>query len=119
MSVIIKIIFWNFIPCSLVDLEAEGNMFLQNVSEHVPDCLVSHLNNTVIFRSISETLQKTESGPSIPMTQLSINIYNKTEQTPRYSLFLEKLIITQLIKKFPAFIEPKFHECVQIQAYSV
>jgi hypothetical protein len=44
MSVTIKIIiFWDLTLCSLVDLEAEENMFLQNVSEHVPDCLVSHL----------------------------------------------------------------------------
>jgi hypothetical protein len=44
MSVTIKIIiFWDLTPCSLVDLQAEGNMFLQNESEHVPDFFVSHL----------------------------------------------------------------------------
>jgi hypothetical protein len=32
---------------------------------------------------------------------------NYVELTPRRRVILEKLIVTQLVKKFPAFMEPK------------
>jgi len=32
--------------------------------------------------------------------------------TPRYRIFIEKLAGTQLVKKFPSFMEPQVHRLV-------
>jgi hypothetical protein len=45
----LPVAIFGFFLGSLFDLEDEGSMFLQNVSEHLPDYMALHIQVIVVF----------------------------------------------------------------------